>query len=188
MIIIVDAYNVLKQLKPDFIERNERQAFINKLKKYSRAKKHKMIIVFDGGECTWPMIENDQHMSIVYSGSQISADDYIRRYMKEHAHASLLLVTNDNELRKSAHRYEVDTLDSMEFYAKINPSRNKVHKKANTSLIKYAQDTLQEVDDLMQQVSDVPIKQDDTEQDSRRSSGFTASKKERKINKKLKKL
>jgi len=190
MIIIVDAYNVLKQIKKGLINQFERNAFIKKLRQYGCTKRYSIVVVFDGGQCTWPMIEKNDPVAIVYSGDHLSADDYIRRYIKEHKNKELMLVTNDGELKKNAQRYEVDALDSLVFYALLssNAHERSSKTKKNGQLIKLSQDTLSEVDALMATVESIPEEKKDDYIGSRASHGFTASKKERKINKKTKKL
>ncbi len=188
MIIIVDAYNVLKQIKQDIINQFERNAFINKLKQYGRTKRHSIVVVFDGGQCTWPMIERNNPVTIVYSGDRLSADDYIRRYIKEHKNKELMLVTNDGELKNNARRYEVDTLDSLVFYALLHSHEEPIEGEKDDQLIKLSQDAPPEVDALMATLGSVPEKEEDIEDNSRESHGFTVSKKERKIRKKIKKL
>ncbi len=188
MIIIVDAYNVLKQIKQDTINQFERNVFIKKLKQYGRTKRHTIVVVFDGGECTWPMIEKNDPVTIVYSGDRLSADDYIRRYIKEHKNKELMLVTNDGELKRNARRYEVEAFDSLKFYALLHPHEGPSETEKDDQLIKLSQDTAPEVDAFMATVGSVPEKKEDTEDDSRKPHGFTVSKKERKISKKIKKL
>jgi len=192
MIIVIDAYNVLKQIKQDIINKFERKSFVNKLRKYAKSKSHSIVVVFDGGECVWPMVEKDRHVTTVYSGERLSADDYIRRYMKEHKNKELMLVTDDNELKKNARHYEIDTFGSRAFYKRIHPMQEDESTKKPPQLIKTSADAPLEIDALMEAIGTVPIKNEDKEEylhtSLRTPSGFTASKKERKIRKKIKKL
>lgn len=193
MIIIVDAYNVIKLIKQGIISQAERTIFIKKLLQYSKSQNLAIVAVFDGGLCTWPMIEKKDLVSVVYSGERLSADDYIRRYLKEHSNKELLLVTNDRELKRNAKKYGVDSLESLTFhnllYKPIKTSSIDKKKIINQHAIKLSQDSLPEVDALMKEV-DVPLMppEEDASNSFRQSTGFTASKKERKINKKMKKL
>ena len=189
MIIIVDAYNVLKQVQQKLISERERCAFINLLKKYGRNKGHQVVVVFDGGPCTWPSKEVVGCVTVVYSGAQMSADDYIRRYIKEHCNKELLLVTNDRELRKNGMRYEVDAIDSLDFYRNINSEYAAPKEKVvDARLIKLTENVVEEVDILMQELGKMPPKKEEEKVTRHIKSGFTPSKKERKIIKKIKKL
>jgi len=189
MILIVDAYNVLKQLKQGLINQFERSAFIKKIKSYARDKQHSVIVVFDGGDCRWPMIEKESPVTIVYSGERLSADDYIRRYLKEHKHKELLLVTDDRELKKNASRYDIDTMKSLTFYDRvISHIGGRSDGDEDGPLIQLSSDAPSEVSALMDAIEKVPAKNEEHSRRSRQSSGFTPSKKERKIHKKMKKL
>ncbi len=50
MIILIDGYNVLKQVYPSTqISEAQRQQFINQLRSYGKIKQHKVVLVFDAG-------------------------------------------------------------------------------------------------------------------------------------------
>src|SRR5579863_9041291 len=102
MIIVVDAYNLLRSVPPykKTITDRERVAFIAQLSAYGRRKGHKIVIVFDGGPYEWPHKENGKTVQIVYSGIHESADDYIKEYVDAHKAKDLLLVSSDSELNR----------------------------------------------------------------------------------------
>ena len=86
MIIVVDAYNLLRSVPPykKTITDKERMQFIAQLSAYGRRKGHKIVIVFDGGPHEWPFKENMKVVTVVYSGIHESADDYIKEYIEAH--------------------------------------------------------------------------------------------------------
>src|SRR5690349_924443 len=104
MIIVLDAYNLLRAIPPykKTISQKERAQFIAQLSAYARSKGHKVIIVFDGGPHEWPFKENMKFVQVVYSGMHESADEYIKEYIEIHKAKDLLLVSSDTELNRYA--------------------------------------------------------------------------------------
>lgn len=190
MIVIIDAYNVIKQLKKGIISQEERILFIKKVATFTKNKQITTVIVFDGGDCTWPLINKERGLVVVYSGERLSADDYIRRYMKEHKNKESLLVTDDRELKKNAQSYGIDTIKSLDFYALLSKSNKKIKNdmQKNQGIIKTALESSIELDILMQSTDMSLYTTEENERSVRIPAGFTVSKKERKINKKMKKL
>lgn len=117
MIIIVDAYNLLRATPPykKTITDKERKQFIAHLSTYGRNKGHKVVIVFDGGPHEWPFKENMKIVQVVYSGIHESADDYIKEYIEGHRAKDLLLVSSDNELNRYAEYRNIPSIDSSTF-------------------------------------------------------------------------
>ena len=117
MIIVVDAYNLLRATPPykKTITDKERKQFIVQLSAYGRAKGHKIIIVFDGGPHEWPFKENFKVVQVVYSGIHESADDYIKEYIEAHKEKDLLLVSSDSELNRFAQQRNIASIDSLTF-------------------------------------------------------------------------
>ncbi len=117
MIIVVDAYNLLRATPPykKTITEKERAQFIMHLSGYGRAKGHKIIIVFDGGPHEWPFKENMKTVQVVYSGIHESADDYIKEYIQGHKAKDLLLVSSDSELNRYAQHHNIPSIDSSTF-------------------------------------------------------------------------
>src|SRR6266404_6481136 len=118
MIIVVDAYNLLRSVPPykKTVTDKERAQFIAKLSLYGRRKGHKIVIVFDGGPHEWPFKENMKTVVVVYSGIHESADDYIKEYIDAHHTKDLLLVSSDAELNRWAERLNIPSIDSATFF------------------------------------------------------------------------
>lgn len=196
MIIVVDAYNLLRAIPPykKTITDRERSQFIVRLSTYGRSKGHKVIIVFDGGPYEWPSKESKKGVQIVYSGVHETADDYIKKYMSENRSKDLLLVSSDGELNRYAAQLTIPSIDSPVFYQLVveeisgRQSLQTISKKG--LLIKSTESSEDYVDQLMEKASkNVPAKAEDFVYDNnRRKTSEHVSKNERELLKKLKKL
>src|SRR3970282_2010442 len=99
MIIIIDGYNVIKQLYGEhYVDERQRNRFIHMLSSYGLRKKHKIVVVFDGGSHLWPSQEVVAKVKVIYSGAKETADEVIMNYIDNHLTKELLLVSSDNEL------------------------------------------------------------------------------------------
>jgi predicted RNA-binding protein with PIN domain len=195
MIIIVDAYNLLRAIPPykKTITDQERAQFIAQLGSYGRRKGHKIVIVFDGGPHEWPFREKMKTVEVVYSGIHETADDYIKEYIDGHRAKDLLLVSSDSELNQFAARLQIPSIDSSSFNQLVHEElRTKAvtHKKADV-VVKLAHDNPIDIDALMLEASKtVPVKSEDfafghKERDAKKAQ---LGKDERALLKKLNKL
>lgn len=189
MHIIIDGYNVLKQVvHSGEISSMQRRAFINALGKYGVKKNHRITIVFDGGPDVWPTQEKDHGVTVIYAGIKQSADDLIKRAMKERQH-NILVVTSDNEIKAAAARHDIVTMNAQEFYALLNEEIKPTREaKKNHGIIKTSQEENPLLDSLMRQDFNMFYKPDEEELDERRSKSNKLSKKERAYQQKIKKL
>ena len=197
MIIIVDAYNLLRAVPPykKTITDTERAQFIKSLSAYGRRKGHKIVIVFDGGPHEWPFRENMKTVTVVYSGIHETADDYIKEYVQAHKAKDLLLVTSDSELNRFAAQLQIPSIDSSSFSQLVYEGlrvQEVVAQKKDDEVVKLAHDNHNYIDELMMQASkSVPIKSEDLasvgskNRDAKKSQH---SKDERALLKKLNKL
>jgi predicted RNA-binding protein with PIN domain len=167
MIIIVDAYNLLRAVPPykKTITDSDRAQFIKQLSAYGRRKGHKVVIVFDGGSHEWPFRENMKTVQVVYSGIHQTADDYIKEYVEGHRAKDLLLVTSDAELNRFAARLQIPSIDSSAFhqllYEELRVKETVMQKKVDV-VVKLAHNNNIDIDELMLQASKtVPIKSED---------------------------
>jgi len=118
MIILIDAYNLLKTvLHTQFIQDAQRIQFLQLFEKYAQRRgKNEIILVFDGGQDPYEVEENYKHLTLFYSGFMQSADDIIKKKLTFYKAFDILLVTSDRELRHYAKQYQIESLGSMEFY------------------------------------------------------------------------
>lgn len=191
MNIIIDGYNLLKQLlgsKP--IGEKERDWFLRKAAEYALAKKHKLFIVYDGGSHPRPVSEKKGSVVTVYSGYKLTADDVIKSYIDEGLLKDMLIVTTDRQLNRYASRAQVPSIDSLDFYKLMNrqkPESVVGYKKAPGVAHKLHEgEGTTELDLLMQEGASVLLYKD--EQEGGEAPSKKASKKEKYEQALLKKL
>jgi uncharacterized protein len=198
MIIIVDAYNLLRAVPPykKTITDKERSQFITQLNAYGRRKGHKIIVVFDGGPYEWPFKEQKKIITVVYSGIHETADDYIKKYIETYREKDLLLVSSDSELNRWAARYNIPSIDSSSFYQLLHQELS-TKESASTKqqevvkLMHNEEDKLNDIDVfMMESIKKVPVKSEDFAaiHKSRNIKKDKSSKHERALLKKLNKL
>lgn len=143
MVILIDGYNLLKQLDPGlYVTEDTRNHLIRLLGAYHKKRGHAIVLIFDGGLVSWPTQELKYGITIVYAGKGKSADDYIKDYISEHVRQDLLLVSSDRELALWANKYEIASIDALPFNGlvrdalytneKLNPACNETVKTTTT--------------------------------------------------------
>jgi predicted RNA-binding protein with PIN domain len=121
MIIVIDGYNLLKQIFPHAKGKldKQRDAFIRQLG-YYKSKKSKdlkeIIVVFDAGPFSHATREIHHNVVIVFSGQKSSADDWIIEYVQRHKGEELLVVTMDRKIITQCEKDGATTLGSLDFY------------------------------------------------------------------------
>jgi len=195
MIIVIDGYNVIKQaMLKRTISEDERKSFIRQLGKYHKIKGHKIVLVFDGGPFERASKERIHGVYVIYAGSQETADDYIKRYLREHKALDILLVSSDRDICACALRLSIENMDALEFHSLFQDALRANVKQGdvkNKQAIKLSQEENPELDALMQKSTKViQYKTEDMAGLSglRASKAHKLSKKERKKRKKIKKL
>jgi predicted RNA-binding protein with PIN domain len=195
MILVIDAYNVLKQVSPTtHITERIRTRFIQEVARYCRAKEHQAVLVFDAGPSKWPYKESIAGVQVVYSGTQMSADDYIKQALQGWRGRETLLISSDRALCSWALFCKVESLGALEFYALLQQEINKQQGKKveyHEKAVKLTDQDNPELDALMESSAQhVPHKEQEggVDANARKSSATTLSKKERRMATKLKKL
>lgn len=189
MIIIIDGYNLIKQIagKPH-VSNVERDKFVNQIAQYLRKQKFDGIIVFDGGATSHPYRLNYQGITVIFSGYKEKADHVIMRLIDEHKNQELLVVSSDREIRNYAQERKKTSLAASDFYHQILQKKPEQPVPIETSLHKTAINSPPELDQLMEEASrEIPAKEDD-QQESRKRPAQRTSKKERIANRVLRKL
>ena len=191
MIIIIDGYNLIRQLlstSGDITEKERRQ-FLKVLGVYVERKKHKLIVVFDGGPYDWAHKERVSGMQVVYSGRHDTADDYIMDYIGEHKTKDIFLVSSDHELALFASEQGIPSIASPDFFILVQ----RVIKQPiieDASYVVALSNESNDLDTIMLEGSQtVPIKEEDLKPFGvRQRPPKRASKLDRKLYQKLKKL
>ncbi len=190
MILVIDGYNLLKHIDPyRDVSEHERTVFLHMLKRYARRKKHKVVVVFDGGPYEWPHKGTVGGMLVIYSGGRETADDVIMHYIDDHKTKDLLLVSSDHELNLFASKHEIVSIGSDDFYRLVQVALEKSGMQDEEASVTFDEGEL-DLDKVMEQASErVPIKQEDVEPSHVREPAIhRPSKKDRILLKKLKKL
>lgn len=189
MNIIIDGYNVLKQVcKTTTISDAQRSGFIAMLGKYATRKNHRIALVFDGGDTVWPSQERDHGIIVIYSGIKHSADDVIKKLMQQRPSGNLV-VTSDNEIKRAVQQAGAAAIASLEFYQLVRDELQPTPpQKSQGIVIKTTSEHDPLVDALMAQASGTVYKEDDSDTKRSNSHGQKVSKKERAYLQKIKKL
>lgn len=194
MILIIDGYNLLKQIKTDpTIHETERKNFINHLIRYAKIKNHTILVIFDGGQSSWPCAITTKNVTTVYSGTLENADDYIKKYIdKSKHHDNLLLISSDRELITFAEKNNVQTVRSPEFLTILEktlpqPTIAVVKSAEKAHKMKDAPQNL-ELDELMTKGSNTIMLKKEDMPSIKSPQSPKMMKKDRKKQQKLKKL
>lgn len=202
MLIIIDAYNILKQvIKNSFISENQRQEFINNLKNYANITKNNIILVFDGGY-DYPTKSEKDRITIVYSGRKSTADQYIKNYINylinNNSGNNILVVSSDRKINQKAFENKIISMDSLEFYKLIKDkiTKNKLNLvKTKEPIRKFLDPDFNnnysgELDlERLYQENKIILYKNEEEQNLQKNSAVNKiSKEERKLLKILKKL
>lgn len=117
MIIVIDAYNVLKQvIKASIATEHERKLFINQVNAYAKKSSHYIVLVFDGGSLMRSEEITYHAIHLVYAGRGSSADDYIKEYAQKHKNKEMLVVSSDNALALYIRQLGIPTIAALPFY------------------------------------------------------------------------
>lgn len=127
MLIIIDAYNLLKQINSQLPKSGwTRDHFIKTIVHYVKKKGHEGLMVFDGGDSRWIQQHRVGLVIIVYPGIGVTADDYIIQVLKKHTQPDIvLLVSTDRALNAVAHAKNIATIDSYDFYIVLKEAMEK---------------------------------------------------------------
>lgn len=190
MFIIIDAYNILKQISSTvYISDIQRKKFIQLAEAYAQRTGHTILIVFDGGEGVRPSRLPHKYAMVIYSGTHMTADEVIKQYL-EHSQASeTVLVSSDNQLCLCAQEHGIVSVAAPAFYnILISDAYEQLPKKvAQGPLYKFGSAS-SEIDTLMEQASQVIMYKNEQEESSSGRKKHMLSKKEKKMMKVLKKL
>ena len=123
--LIIDGYNVIRQIpvwqELDSLDlRWGREALLESLARYRRAKKHPITVVFDGGASLETAAHRDYYQGILvlYSHHGETADDVIKRLAARERERSLV-VSSDREIMEHALRVGAAVMSAPEFALRL---------------------------------------------------------------------
>lgn len=120
MIIIIDGYNLLKQLHPNNKENLEfhKKVLLKKLGAYKKIKLatiKDIIIVYDGGGSIHAMREVHYGVVTLSTGYKNSADDWIIDYVDRHKNQEITLVSMDRALCRTCEQHGAFSIGVFDF-------------------------------------------------------------------------
>ncbi len=202
MIIVIDGYNLLKQIYPGTQSDKTKQRLIRELGVYKHQKSDRIseiVLVFDGGHMTHATREISRGIVVMLSGTRSSADQWIIEYIERHRSKEILVITLDREIRNKAQQYGADSLGVYEFYDIVRGCLLENLEESTKALVtgdfeKYHQDDETQTNELLdllmiEATQSQPFTKDETSHTtSRKSKSDKLSKQERRLGAKLRKI
>jgi len=194
MILLIDAYNILKQFgNTHTISAAERQKFIKQVERYARSRGHEAYIVFDGGDLPRSTQSVYGPIRVIYSGYTSSADDVLKILCQKLQRLSVMLVSSDRDVCSFASFYGIACLDAHLMHELVHEqsvTQEVTMVKSNAQIIKRAgHESSEDIDALMHEAAaSMLVKAEDGDQKMRAKAPTTLSKTEKKIKKLVNKL
>lgn len=194
MIVVIDGYNLIKQvIGVSRISHAQRDQFVNDIARYLHKQKLEGVLVFDGGDFSYPYTITHDKLSIIFSGYKEKADHVIMDFIDKHSTHELLIVSSDREIRNHAQAKNKTSLPADKFYYNFVQKKPEPKAHTKTGLHKTAIDSPPELDQLMHEatknISPKDEEKKDTEPERNRTrTAQRTSKKERVLNRVIRKL
>ncbi|MEX0671936.1 MAG: NYN domain-containing protein [Candidatus Babeliales bacterium] len=192
MKIIIDAYNLLHAMHPGpRASEQQREGLIADLMRYAQKSGNKIILVFDGGDMPYSYQEKRKHITLIWAGYHMSADDWIMEHLQKNQGEDMLVASSDREIQAYAAQLGIVGMGAYSFYKTMVKSlREKVvPPRHHAPLQKTAQHKNRDIDALMDAASeDMEWKDEEYEKKDRKSTAKKDSKSERRLLRQLKKL
>lgn len=187
MVILIDAYNVLKYRYGNKVGMRQQEQLIHTLQQYVKRKLHKIYLVFDGGSSRLPIQHSQGSITIIYSGYQETADQVLIELMQQPWAFDGLLVSNDRALRLYATPFNIDCLSVTAFYDIIGNRSAKTAAPTVTSK-KYSSTISDPALDALLMADETIIIKDEDPNNSRNSPVQTLGKEQKRYQAKIKRL
>jgi len=167
MYILIDAYNLIKQITHGKkIPIRDMIGIMNQLNYYAKIKEHKLFLVFDG----YPHYDimdykiNFSCTKIIWSGSNQTADDWIKDCLQKKDIKIMLLVSSDRDLIKFAEDYNVVSIEALFFWSfVVRVLKKKLVPDKNPEINKSCSSSNDSVDAIMYEFSlEITFDKDDT--------------------------
>ncbi|KKT24156.1 MAG: hypothetical protein UW09_C0001G0219 [candidate division TM6 bacterium GW2011_GWF2_43_87] len=201
MVIIIDAFNVLKA---GFGDREigdiEIRHFLRRVVAYGTVKHHEMIVVFDGGSSSHSTRCFDRGILVIHSGYRQRADDEVMRLLSQYPPDNVVVVSSDREIVRYAASHRVVSIGA-EGFKKLMYEAEREHESKGVALKGVRSDlkkrpghtSTPELDVLMQKAAArMMVKNEDTksplDEDENRRGCHKLSKAERQLERVVKKL
>jgi predicted RNA-binding protein with PIN domain len=130
MIVIVDAYNVLKYSKHDIdVGYPEIATFLHDIRRRARRKKYRLIAVFDGGSSSHSTRTDHDGVEVVYAGSGRSADDIIEALCGKYRGHEVVLISADRALCHAATELGTLCVSPALYMSRVHERGDENHKQ-----------------------------------------------------------
>jgi|GEM_PF-418984 predicted RNA-binding protein with PIN domain len=166
MIIIIDAYNYLKNiLHVSFVEEAQINVCIREYIHYAAMRNNQILLVFDAGPYDQITYKNvGKNVVVYYSGSWCSADDVIKDLVLKKRQEDILLVTSDREICAFADMHDIvsiGVLDFHEIWRVVMKSCKKVQARYSNEVVKTSTNEDAYIDYIMELGSRTLVPKDD---------------------------
>lgn len=197
MHIVLDGYNVLKQIiKTKFATQQQQAWFIQFLSRYAKKRNHSLTVVFDGGPYRWPTVTLKEPIRVIYSGERESADEYIKTLASESNNKNIVVISSDRALVQFLARLDIISVSVRDFYRRakehITALPAQIQQKSQTQkahkIIKYDEPENPELDALMHEANTTLIYKDKDTKIQDNQEKLSLTKQEKKLYTILKKL
>lgn len=196
MLILIDAYNILKQRAGNAVEvtDRERSDFLHKIRGYCKHKGHEPLVVFDGGSYQRPTTLPHHGVTVIYAGHRSTADEVLKDLIELNQRRDVLVVSSDREVAEHASRHNTPSIDAINFYDIVLGHKpapltvTLVKNKENARKYHAQEEYSGDLDAIMQAASKVVIRKDSPVNEHENNSQRRSSKQERRLLKVVKKL
>jgi predicted RNA-binding protein with PIN domain len=139
MIVIVDAYNVLKYSKHDReVGDIEIEIFLHAIGRRARLKKYQLIAVFDGGSSSYATRSNRNGIEVVYAGGGRSADDMIEMLCSKYRGHEVVLISADRTLCRAVTELGALCINPAVYLQRINELQVQNQEHQKPAIVKYS--------------------------------------------------
>lgn len=209
MVIIIDGYNLLKQLHPNNKENLEwhKKNLLRELGAYKKMKEgsiSEILVVFDGGGLAHATREIHHGIVMLETGYKRSADDWIIDYVDRYKNQEITIVSMDRQLCLTCEQHGAFSISVFDFAHAVKVLINNadapspttpstITHRFNSSNVETdvaLPDAPPNLDELMQAGAKmrIPSKIDAADSSSSSKSPITLSKQDKTLLKKIKKI
>lgn len=139
MKLLIDGYNLIRSVTHRPATPSDIQHMLGRLRRYQRATKYDITLVFDGGEGAYRYKTVYHGLTMWYSGFRETADDLIKDFLRSSRADELVLISDDRQLNEVAEKQDIVSVSPLFFLARVaeregvKPIKNFVHQATKTS-------------------------------------------------------
>lgn len=193
MILLIDAYNVLKTMhSAHFIAPPLAQRFISIVFARAQLRGYRAEIIFDGGPGGQYTTQQYPYGTIIYTGSAKSADDSIRERAELLKGDEVVVISADRAVRSAASRFGAKLVDPEVFWRIIHTPNTQVPRAVPTApTVTTTHHAAHDTRDIAVLLKEASVDDHDKEygdEQNRIRTGYTESKQEKKMKRLVERL